>query len=209
VGFTDADRDNLIDALLASLPSDLPEREHAVRSAWFGLQLFRAFADVLGLSAEHARIVVAAALLHDIGYLRGEKDHHRKSYDIIRSLALPGFSGRERLIVACAARYHGRSLPNIEHAGFGDMQPADQRVVRRVAALVRVATALDASHLGLIDDIDAFDRDGRLTVIARSRVEPAVERDRLRESAGGFQSLTQLSLQTEVQVVPQAQAAPS
>jgi exopolyphosphatase / guanosine-5'-triphosphate,3'-diphosphate pyrophosphatase len=189
--------DSLIRELL-SAPIAVPDDEHALRCARFAGELFDAIHLALGLSPEHKRLAIAAALFHDVGYLRGDQDHHRKSFDIIRRATIPGLSHDERLIVACAARYHGRTSPNIEHAGFGEMSFEDQRLVRRTAAITRVAVALDASHLGLIDDIEVHAGERDIRVIAYVANDAAVERDRLREAAGGFTGLTQTPMRTDV-----------
>jgi exopolyphosphatase / guanosine-5'-triphosphate,3'-diphosphate pyrophosphatase len=201
--------DALIQSLVVALREPLPDPEHARRSALFADTLFSGTAETLGLSQEHRPLAIAAGLLHDIGYLRSPRDHHRKSFDIIRGLNLPEFSDREQLIVACAARYHGHTLPNIEHAGFGEMDFEDQRVVRRIAAITRVATTLDASHLGLISEIDVHASEGEITLVAIAQQEPAVERDRLRESAGSFVSLTQVPLRIEIQIRPEGSSRSS
>jgi exopolyphosphatase / guanosine-5'-triphosphate,3'-diphosphate pyrophosphatase len=189
---------DLVRSLLTAIDAPLPDTEHALRCAAFADAIFRDAHEVLGLHDEHRQLAVAAALLHDIGYLRGDKDHHRKSFDVIRLLRLPGFTESEQVIVACAARYHGRSSPNIEHAGFGEMSFEEQRVVRRIAAITRLSTALDASHLGLVSGVDVRPSGNALRLTAYARQEPAVERDRLRESAGGFTALTQIPMRVEI-----------
>ena len=55
--------------------------------------LFDALADRLQLDPHDRRLAIAAALLHDVGYVRGGRDHHRKSFDVMwrwRSLIVAG-----------------------------------------------------------------------------------------------------------------------
>jgi exopolyphosphatase/guanosine-5'-triphosphate,3'-diphosphate pyrophosphatase len=190
--------EQLIEQALASSGLTLPDAEHALRSARFGGELFDALRARLALAPDDRRLAVLAALFHDVGYARDARDHHRKSFDMLREAELPGLSDAEREIVAAAARYHRKSLPNIEHAGFGYMSVADQRRVRRLSGIVRLAVALDASHLGVVQSV-AIDADSDpigLTAHARGNVE--VERDRLRENAAAFTQLTQLPLRAEI-----------
>jgi len=179
---------------------ELPDSEHAERCGRFAGEIFDALHTLLNLDAADRPLTVAAAVFHDIGYLRSERDHHRKTFDLLRESTQLPFSDDDRLVVASAARYHGHTLPNIEHVGFNDMAFADQRRVRRIAAIVRLTTALDASHLGLIDRVVVSVEAGAASLIAYAASEPAVERDRLRESAGGFVQLTQVPIQIEVVV---------
>ena len=88
-------------------------------------------------------------------------------------------------------------MPSIEHAGFTDMDVEDQRRTRRLSAIVRVAAACDASHLGLITDVSARSYDDAIVVEVSASVEPTVERDRLREAAGGFTALTYVPIRVE------------
>jgi len=191
--------------LLDQLEIEVPDREHALRCARFAGSLFDGLMARLELAPGDRRLAVVAALLHDAGYLRGPRDHHRKSYDIIDAAFLPGFTRQEQVIAACAARYHGRTMPNIEHAGFGEMDTEEQRRTRRLSAIVRLAAACDASHLGVITSVRAQTDEHGVVVSATASAEPSVDRDRLREAAGGFTALTYVPLRVEVNVATTAE----
>jgi hypothetical protein len=67
-----------------------------------------------GSSAEYdSRVVLqAAALMHDVGKAKGEANHQKDSYRMIRGLARPlGWSARELEMAAVVARYHRGALP--------------------------------------------------------------------------------------------------
>ena|GEM_PF-1847248 len=184
--------------LLDALAIEVPDRDHAVRCAGFAGTLFDGLYERLELQPADRRLAVVAALLHDAGYLRGARDHHRKSYDIVRAAIIPGLSSTDRVIAACAARYHGRTVPNIEHAGFGELDFEDQRRVRRLSAIVRLAAACDYSHLGLIQSIQVIANHDHADLTVFANEEPTVDRDRLREAAGGFAALAYLPIQVHV-----------
>ena len=186
--------------LLDRIEIEVPDPDHALRCAGFAGSVFDGLQARLELAPGDRRLAVVAALLHDAGYLRGARDHHRKSYDVIDTAFLPGFSRQEQVITACAARYHGRTMPNIEHAGFGEMDTEEQRRTRRLSAIVRLAAACDASHLGVITVVSARADENEAVVSATASVEPSVDRDRLREAAGGFTALTYVPLRIEIDV---------
>jgi exopolyphosphatase/pppGpp-phosphohydrolase len=190
--------------LLDRLAIEVPDREHAVRCAKFAGALFDGLQARLELALGDRRLAVVAALLHDAGYLRGARDHHRKSYDIVNAANLPGLSRQEQVIAACAARYHGRTMPNIEHAGFGEMDTEEQRRTRRLSAIVRLAAAGDASHLGVVTNLSVQIEENGAIVTVTASAEPSVDRDRLREAAGGFTALTYLPMWIEIVVTPSA-----
>jgi exopolyphosphatase/guanosine-5'-triphosphate,3'-diphosphate pyrophosphatase len=185
--------------LLDTIGVEVPDREHAIRCATFSGSIFDGSHQRLELQATDRRLAVIAALLHDAGYLRGDRDHHRKSYDIVREAELPAVSGTDQVIAACAARYHGRTMPSIEHAGFGELDFEDQRRVRRLSAIVRLAAACDASHLGIIESVRVRAEGDGLVLVANANGEPSVDRDRLREAAGGFTALTYVPLRIQIE----------
>jgi exopolyphosphatase/guanosine-5'-triphosphate,3'-diphosphate pyrophosphatase len=187
-----------VDELIAHSGIALPDDEHARRCARFAAKLAEQLGSWLEVESSDYRLAAVAALFHDAGYMRGLHDHHRKSFDIIREASLPGFSPEDHLIVASAARYHGRATPNIEHAGFGEMDFADQRRVRRISAIVRLSVALDASHLGPVTDIDVDFTEHVPLIRAFADGDAPVERDRLREAAGSVHHLIQKRIRTEV-----------
>jgi exopolyphosphatase/guanosine-5'-triphosphate,3'-diphosphate pyrophosphatase len=189
-------------ALLDRLGIVVPDREHAIRCARFAGSIFDGAHERLQLETSDRRLAVVAALFHDAGYLRGARDHHRKSYDMVINASITGFTSQEQTIAACAARYHGRTLPNIEHAGFGEMDTEEQRRTRRLSAIVRLAAACDASHLGVITSVEARISGNELLVTATATEEPSVDRDRMREAAGGFQALAYLPVRIEIRVEP-------
>ena len=189
-----------VETLIRESHIDLPDVEHGIRCGTFAATLFDGLEGFLGLEQSDRHLAIVAALFHDAGYARGGRDHHRKSYDVILESSIPGLSPQDRVIAACAARYHGSTMPNIEHAGFADLSFADQRRVRRLAAIVQLAAALDVSHLGIVERVDVNVDGQTATVIANASEEPSVERDRLREAAGRFHHLTQLQVRTRIVV---------
>jgi exopolyphosphatase/guanosine-5'-triphosphate,3'-diphosphate pyrophosphatase len=109
----------------------------------------------------------AACELHDIGMSVDYDDHHKHSRYLILNGGLPGFSPLEVAIVAQAARYHRKGMPEPGPlaALFGEREVA---VLDRCAVLLRLAEDLERSR-------DQLVRETRLTLIARSSKEPASE----------------------------------
>jgi exopolyphosphatase/guanosine-5'-triphosphate,3'-diphosphate pyrophosphatase len=189
--------EQLIQQALASSGLTLPDSEHGRRAARFAGGLFDALRARLELAPDDRRLALLAALFHDVGYARDVREHQRKSFDMLREARLLDLTDAEREIVAAVTRYHRKSLPNIEHAGFGFMSTNDQRRVRRLSGVVRLAVALDASHLGVVQSIDVRPDSEPIVLTAHASGNVEVERDRLRENAAAFTHLTQLPLRAE------------
>jgi exopolyphosphatase / guanosine-5'-triphosphate,3'-diphosphate pyrophosphatase len=99
--------------------------------------------------AEARRLLEAAAVLHDIGYLVSYAAHHKHSYHLIvhDDLSGPGlFTPREVELIALIARYHRRAQPRRSHPAFGALPKADRKLVRRLAGILRLADGLDRTH---------------------------------------------------------------
>jgi len=95
-----------------------------------------------------------AAILHDIGYTMGYEQHHKTAFNLIMAEPFPGLSARAQAIVAHVARYHRGSLPNpSRHEAFAALSGEDQRLVTRLAAILRFADGLDRSHTNAVADL--------------------------------------------------------
>ncbi|MBA2564405.1 MAG: Ppx/GppA family phosphatase [Gemmatimonadetes bacterium] len=129
--------------LLHKTSSDLAHATHVARIA---LQLFDDLAERHGLDGDARQILHFAGLLHDIGLDVGHRRHHKHSYYLIVNGALRGFTSREIAMIGAVARYHRNALPRVRHPEMAALRKADQRVVRVLAGLLRVADGLDRGH---------------------------------------------------------------
>ena len=98
-------------------------------------------------------LLEAAALLHDVGIAVNNDGHHKHSQYLIESSDIVGLGEDERRIVALLARYHRRTPPSREHEEFASLRRKDRSTVERLAALLRVADALDRQHAGLVRSV--------------------------------------------------------
>jgi exopolyphosphatase/guanosine-5'-triphosphate,3'-diphosphate pyrophosphatase len=88
-------------------------------------------------------------MLHDIGMSVDYDDHHKHSRYLILSAGLPGFTPVEVAIIAQAARYHRKGLPEPGPLSslFGD---GDAARLDRCAVLLRLAEDLERSRDQLV-----------------------------------------------------------
>jgi CHAD domain-containing protein len=132
-----------------------PDFAHSERVACLSLQLYDGLLvsgwqpSVDGMSARSS--LLAAALLHDVGKTKGQKGHHKASFDMIRSHGDPlGWSAADMRRAAVVARFHRGALPTRRHKLLSDFLPDEQKAVIELAAILRLANALDAAHDGHI-----------------------------------------------------------
>ena len=149
--------------------------DHSAQVARLALELFDATAERHGLGDDSREVLEAAALLANVGLFVSHAGHHKHSYYVIRnSELLTGFTDREIELIALVARYHRKSAPRRKHPEFAALGRDDQRRVRVLAGLLRVAVGLDRNHGGRVATVAvAPDGDGPLVV----EVSPANGQD--------------------------------
>jgi exopolyphosphatase / guanosine-5'-triphosphate,3'-diphosphate pyrophosphatase len=124
-----------------------PDAAHTDHVATLALAMFDELAR-LRLHAGDPRereLLWAACMLHDIGMSVDYDDHHKHSRYLIINGGLPGYSPIEVAIVAQAARYHRKGMPEPGPmaALFG---PQDLARLDRCAVLLRLAEDLERSR---------------------------------------------------------------
>jgi len=135
-----------LDAVRALAERYAYRRGHSEKVARLARQLFHQLQPLHGLADSYAELLDAAALLHDIGsYVNASKPHKHTWYLIFHS-ELPGYSERERALVAAVARYHRGSLPSESHGAFRALSRREQAAVEKLAPLLRLADACDSGR---------------------------------------------------------------
>ena len=140
--------------------------QHSDHVTSLALQIFDATTARHGLGDDSREVLEAAALLANVGLFLSHAGHHKHSYYVIRnSEMLTGFTDREIELIAQVARYHRKSAPRKKHPEFAALGRDDQRRVRVLAGIVRVAVGLDRNHGGRVRSVTCHEgRAGVLTV---------------------------------------------
>ncbi|HWW13636.1 MAG TPA: CHAD domain-containing protein [Candidatus Dormibacteraeota bacterium] len=140
-----------------------PDFPHSERVASLALQLYDGLLAtgwqpaVDGISARSS--LLAAALLHDVGKSKGEKGHHKTSFDMIRAHTNPlGWKPADLQRAATVARFHRGALPTRKHKALRDLLPDEQKGTIQLVAILRLANALDATHDGHVRRIQIENR---------------------------------------------------
>ena len=123
---------------------------HARQVARLSVQLFEATQALHQLDEHALRLLDRAAFLHNTGMLIEARRHHKHSFRLIKETMLPDFTDEERHEIACIARYHRRALPSMSHEEFASLSRSARERVSALAALLRIAAALDYSHDGRV-----------------------------------------------------------
>jgi exopolyphosphatase/guanosine-5'-triphosphate,3'-diphosphate pyrophosphatase len=167
---------------------------HNLQSARLATRLFDVTASVHGLGSREREWLEYAALLHDIGYSIHYSGHHKHAYYLIVNAVLDAFDQREIEILAHVARYHRGSPPKASHPTFAALKPWQQRVIRKLSALIRVADSLDRTHASRVEEIYAAIRGRKVTLEVVSRYAVDLELEAAREQGRYFEKVFGRSL---------------
>ncbi len=136
------------------------DREHARKVADLALILFDHLGRIHSLPPRARVLLEVVALLHDIGMFISNRQHHKHSYYLLRNSELPGISEEEQNLISLVARYHRRATPRSSHLEFTSQTPEDRVTISKLAAILRVADALDRAHQSKIKNLHvSFDRE--------------------------------------------------
>lgn len=137
------------------------DRKHGEHVAELAMRLFDVLQEDHGLGGRERLMLRVAALLHDIGVFISVRAHHRHSQYVIAASQIFGLSNEETAIVGNIARYHRRGMPQKSHLPYVALDRQDRVVVNKLAAILRLANALDAEHLQKVTTLRIARRDRR------------------------------------------------
>jgi exopolyphosphatase/guanosine-5'-triphosphate,3'-diphosphate pyrophosphatase len=165
------------------------EEAHGFQVQRLAVSIFDQTAEPLGLDPGGRDLLSAAALLHDVGYVVGFRGHHRHTYRLIAHAPLDGFTPREREIVALVARYHRRAGPRKKHRAWAALGRDDRLLVSQLAAVLRIADALDRRHSQRLKEIRCRVMKGRVRFAALSGFDLGVELHAAEEKSNLFRKV--------------------
>ena len=122
------------------------DEQHAKNVCKMALQIFDIMKEEIGLDSHGRQLLEIASLLHDVGmFIRGS-DHQLHSYYIILHSDIFGLTKDDMQIISLVAKYHRGVPPNQSDSSFSSLPRAERVTVLKLAAILRVADALDRSH---------------------------------------------------------------
>lgn len=169
---------------------------HALHVSRLAASLFDQLQRVHGMDAADRRMLLAAAVLHDIGAFVGYKKHHKHALYLIANSEIPEFTPRETDIIANVARYHRKGVPAEHHVAFTALEEDDRNRVVKLASLLRVADALDREHIQAVRALTArVTRGHKLRLEAEGEGDLLLERWALRRKGGLFETVFGLEIE--------------
>jgi exopolyphosphatase/guanosine-5'-triphosphate,3'-diphosphate pyrophosphatase len=129
------------------------DKDHGRHVSMLATRLFDELSDEHRLAKRDRLLLQTASLLHDVGIHVSLRSHHKHSQYMLAAAQIFGLSTDETAVVANVARYHRGSLPQRSHLPYLELDEHERRLVNKLAALLRIANALDAEHLQKVKDV--------------------------------------------------------
>ena len=170
---------------------------HATHVASLSSMLFDQLSPHHALGPEERLWLRLGAILHDIGDFVGYDAHHKHTYYIVAHSELMGLSPEAKEIVANVARYHRKGFPDLSHPGFRKLDRRGRTVVRKLAAMLRLADSFDREHLTKVTDLQARVERERLTLRARGDGDLALSLWTASRKADLFEEVFEMEVRVE------------
>jgi exopolyphosphatase/guanosine-5'-triphosphate,3'-diphosphate pyrophosphatase len=126
---------------------------HANHVALLGVRIFDQLREEHGLSPRHRLLLQVAGALHDIGIYVNLRGHHKHSAYLISVSEVFGLTRDDMAVVANISRYHRRAIPQKSHLPYMALDRQTRVEVNKLAAILRLANALDADHSQKVKDV--------------------------------------------------------
>ncbi|MGD9857061.1 MAG: HD domain-containing protein, partial [Planctomycetaceae bacterium] len=165
------------------------DEKHSVHVAKLSQALFVSLASEHQLDSRAGLILQIAALLHEIGSFVSHSSLHKHSMYLILNSEVFGLTRDDLTLVALVARYHRRATPKPIHPNFNSLN-RDQRVaVSKMAAILRIADALETSRSQRIREMRCEIESDRLIITVPGLRDVSVEQLAMRQAQTLFEEI--------------------
>lgn len=130
------------------------DHSHSSRVRKLSSALFDSLQELHGLTRHDRLLLKVSAILHEIGTFINQKNHHLHGQYIILNSEIFGLSREDVEIVGLMARYHRHGVPSTGDATYAGLDQPNRLRVQKLAALLRVADAMERAHAGRISDFN-------------------------------------------------------
>lgn len=172
--------------------------DRARKVAHIASLLFTALQPVNGLPAGAGKLLEAASYLSDVGHYVSSASHHKHSYYVVANSDMPGFTERERLLIASLCRYHRKSLPSPLHSALQMLTAEERRTLIQLIPILRLADNLDRGHNRKITQIQALSHDPEIVLAVHSDGQMEFEQWRAQRAGDAFRQIYNRPLRVDI-----------
>lgn len=185
---------NKLTEMRLSLVRSIGERyhydpDHAKATEKFAMVIFDSLKKSQGLDEQARLLLRAASNLHDIGKYVCLRSHTAYSYRLVNSTDIMGFSNQDKRIISLVTYYQGSLLSEHRMVDRPFVEKEILPLVAKLAAILRLADALDRSYRQKIKDCQVEVKGNELLVKVKSKEDLALEEWTFNNKANLFEAV--------------------
>jgi dTMP kinase len=173
------------------------EFDHPRHVYRLALSLFDQTRKLHGYGDKEGNLLGLAALLHDIGHALADAKHEEYTYEAVLRHDWSSLGNREKAVVATIASFHRLPFAVMKMDNIARLRSADQLLVKRLGALLRIADALDESGRGTVQEVRCYEEEGAFIVDIRAVAKARQEREAVVRKSDMFEQVYQKPLIVE------------
>jgi len=182
------------------------DEDHCEHVAELAVRLFDALQQEHALPPRYRLLLKVAGLLHEVGVFVSNRAHHKHSYYLIANSEIFGLGRDDIATVAHVARYHRRAMPKATHLEYTALPREQRMAINKLAAILRVADALDTGHWQQVLDFTVERQGNDLVIYVKGAPELTLERRAMADKANLFEEIYGLKVRLEEEGPPPARA---
>lgn len=171
--------------------------QHGSCVSQYAVQLFDQTRTLHNLTLEHRLLLEVAALLHDVGNFISMTDHHKHTQYLLSATPVIGLSQSQMAVVANVSRYHRKSLPKPQHDAYRALSAKDRVLVAKLAALLRLADAMDNEHAAKVKSFTVEHKKPKFTISLKGDGDLLLEKWALMKKAEMFEEVFSVKVSVE------------
>ncbi len=181
------------DTDILSAAKNLAERydgysSHTEAVLKMSMVIFDAMKKVHGMGNRERLLLQTAAILHDCGRYISLVNQAECSYQIIMASEIIGMTHLERQMAANIVKYNSHPLPQYQNM-VDRMSQGNYMIVAKLAAIIKIANAMDRSHRQKFRNIKAVLKEKELIITVESSESIVLEKGLFSTYADSFEEV--------------------
>jgi dTMP kinase len=168
-----------------------PDFDHPRKVGELAVSLFDQTKSLHSFGQRERRLLLYAAILHDIGHSLSDIRHEEFTFEAIMQHRFDTIPERDKEIVAIVAFLHRQPYVKLKFQHLKSLNETDQQQAMRLAALLRIADALDESGKRIVRDIRCYEEQGAFYVDLHAVPKAIAERSAVLRKADLFEHVFQ------------------
>lgn len=165
-------------------------KNHLTGTCDLALDIFDSTKKIHGMGKRERLLLQISVLLHDCGKYISMTDVAEYSYQIIMATEIIGLSTEERQVIASVVRYNTKEFGCYEEINRETaMSREEYLLTAKLAAILRLANAMDRSHYQKVKALNVKLKDRTLYLIIDSVKDVSLELGLLKDKTEFFESV--------------------